>query len=66
MQYLILGMFLVNTAITVALVSIFRYESQRRLEALRDEQYEILFDLARKQGRLVADVEILRSQNARR
>ena len=66
MQYLILGMFLVNTAITVALVSIFRYESQRRLEQLRDEQYEILFDLARKQGRLVADVEILRSQNARR
>jgi hypothetical protein len=66
MQYLILGMFLVNTGITVALVSIFRYESQRRLEVLRDEQYEILFDLARKQGRLVADVEILRSQNATR
>jgi len=66
MEYLVLGFFLINTGITVGLVSIFRFEADRKLANLRDEHYTLILELARQRGRDKAELNFLRSNNASR
>jgi hypothetical protein len=66
MSYLIAGIFLINTGITVGLVALFRYEADRKLADLRDEHYTLILELARQRGRDKAELNFLRSNNASR
>ena len=66
MQYLILGLFLINTGITLGLVTFVRYEADRELDKLRNNHLDLIFNLAREQGKLRADLFILESKNGKR
>jgi hypothetical protein len=66
MQYLILGLFLINTGITLGLVAFVRYEADRELDKLRNNHLDLIFNLAREQGKLRADLFILESKNGKR
>ena len=66
MQYLILGIFLINTGITCALVAVFRYEADRNLAKLEERHFSLILDLARQQGRSMANIKILEDSNATR
>jgi hypothetical protein len=62
MMALIAGIFLLNTGITVGLVALFRYESDRKLADLRDEHFTLILELARQRGRDKAELDFLRSK----
>lgn len=66
MQYLILGLFFISTGITVGLVAFAWRNSDRELENLRSDHLELIFNLAREQGRLKAALAILEGENATR
>jgi hypothetical protein len=62
MQYLVAGIFLINTGVTVGLVAWFRHEADRKLADLRDEHFTLILELARQRGRDKAELNFLRSK----
>jgi hypothetical protein len=66
MEYLVLGLFLINAGITLGLVTLVRHEANQEIDKLENAHLALIINLAREQGKLRADLFILESKNGNR